>query len=149
MAKTRLYLEVGFPTLERQDNISSISTTYTTLCTVNISLPPGAIKKEVSLIALITAMNNSATLQKIDVRVEERKDYLFYGWHRHFSENNCIALPALEGATASLMAISKITPYVDTSGSLYLRCAIKQSTAESVIYTTQYVLIYKYSITLD
>ena len=146
MGVTRLYLEVGFPTEEAQNEIAVTGEQYTTTRSVTIYLPAAAVKKEVSLIALITAMNNSATMQKIDVQVEEKP--AGGSWHSHFSENDCIGLSSVEGATANLLAVSKVTTYMATYGDVEFRCSINQSSANSVLYTIQYVLIYKYSIKL-
>ena len=147
MVSTRLYLEVGFPTEEAQNEIAVIGEQYTTIRSVSIYLPANAVKKEVSLIALITAMNNSATMQKIDVQVEEKA--AGGSWHYHFSENDCIGLPPVEGATANLLAVSKATTYIPTYGNVEFRCSINQSSANSVLYTIQYILVYKYSIKLS
>ena len=146
MAVPRLYLEVAFPTDEAQDTIAVTGEQYTATLSSTIVLPASAVKKEVSLVALITAMNNSATLQKIDVQVEAKP--AGGSWAPHFTQDDVIGLPAVEGATANLPAISDITSYVPTYGSVEYRCSINQSAASSVIYTIQYVLVYKYSIKL-
>ena len=146
MAVPRLYLEVAFPTDEAQNTIAATGEQYTTTLSSTIVLPGSAVKKEVSLVALITAMNNSATLQKIDVQVEAKP--AGGSWHALFSQDDCIGLPAVEGATANLPAISDITNHVPTYGLVEYRCSINQSAASSVIYTIQYVLVYKYSIKL-
>jgi len=141
-ASINLKVEVGFPTTEVLNNISATGEQLTTECTTTVSLPAGVVIQKASLIAVITAMNNTANTQKIDVAVQARKDT--GAWTTYFSEDDCLGLPNINGATTSINPISDISALVTETGNYGFRCSVNQDAANSVIYTTQYILIVAY-----
>ena len=137
-------VEVGVPTAATLNEIAVTGEQLTTECTVTLSLPTGAVIQKASLIAIITAMNNTANTQKIDVTVQARKGA--GAWNSYFSEDDCLGLPDADAATTSMTAVSDITALVTATGAYGFRCSINQSAANSVRYTTQYVLIVSYTL---
>jgi len=135
-------VEVGVPTAAALNEIAVTGEQLTTECTVTLSLPTDAVIQKASVIALITAMNNTANTQKIDVAVQARKGA--GAWGSYYSQDDCLGLPNSDAITTNLIAISDITDLVTATGAYGFRCSINQSAANSVRYTTQYVLIVVY-----
>jgi len=94
------------------------------------------------LTAFITVMNNTATAQKIDVDVYGRVEG--GTWIKFFSQDDCIGFPAADGATTGLVAMQDVSTLVTEAGTYGFKCTITQSSAMSVRYTTQYLLIITY-----
>ena len=137
--------EKGFPTEEALNDISATGEQATTEKTVPLSLPAGAVLKKASLMTIITAMNNTASAQKMDITVQARKGAGAFG--DYFSQDDIIGFGAVDGSTTSLNAISDITALIDDLGATYgFRCSINQSSANSVRYTIQHVLIICYAL---
>jgi len=137
-------VEIGFVSSESLDDISVTTPTDTTEKEITLALPPNASIIRASLIASIIAMNNTANAQKIDVDVKGR---LSGGsWNTFFSENECMGFGAVEGATVSIMAIQDVSSLVTAEGTYQFKCTITQSSANSVRYTTQYVLLVTYRV---
>lgn len=134
--------ELGFPTAEALNAIAVTGEQLTTERTATITLPSGAVIQKASLIAIITAMNNTANTQKIDVTVQARKGG--GAWNSYYSQDDCLGLTNSDAATTNLTAISDITALVTATGAYGFRCSINQSAANSVRYTTQYILIVVY-----
>ena len=139
-----LEVEVGVPTAEILNNISAMGEQLTTEMTVALLLPAGAVIKKASLIALITAMNNTANMQKIDIEVQARKSGDIF--HTYFSEDDCMGLPNVDGATTSIVPVNDVKALVTATGSYGFRVSVNQSAANSVRYTTQYVLLIAYTL---
>jgi hypothetical protein len=87
-------------------------------------------------------MNNSANAQKICVTVQGRKGA--GAWSNFFSETDCIGFGAVDGATAQLVAIQDVSALVDAAANYGFRLTINQSAAESVRYTTMFLLVVSY-----
>jgi hypothetical protein len=139
------YYESGFPTAEALNAISTTGEQKTTEKTVAIRLPSGALLKRASVISSISALNNSANAQKIDVAIEARKGAGSFA--TYYSQDDVFGFGAVDGATSSILAISNITALVDDLTATYgFRCSINQSSANSVRYTTQHVLIISYAL---
>jgi hypothetical protein len=130
--------EIEFPSAEALDDIALTGEQTTTERTILVGLPTGATIRRVSLIALITAMNNTANAQKIDITVQGRKGA--GSWSDFFSQDDVIGFPAEDGATTDLVAVQDISALVDEAMSYGFRVSVNQSVAESVRYTTQYIL---------
>jgi hypothetical protein len=94
-----------------------------------------------TLIALVTAMNNSATEQIIGIKVQG-EIATTATWNDYFNESNCIGLPAVKGVTTGIPMVQDVTALVTNSSQTYgFRMQITQENAASVRYTTQYVLL--------
>jgi len=96
-------VDIGFPSVEALDDIAVTTPTDTTEREITVSLPPGGSIVRATLIAYIVAMNNTANAQKIDVDVKGRKAGGTFS--TFFSQDDCIGLVDVEGATVSLMTI--------------------------------------------
>ena len=137
--------EVGFPSSPSLDEIAVTDATYTTEVEISFSLPLNATITKASLIAIITALNNTSNLQKIGVAIYGRPSQgAWFG--PYFNKSNCIGLPAQEGATTILITVQDISNLVTQTGTYGFRAKITQSSANSVRYTIQYVLIITYRV---
>lgn len=137
---TRVAVEAAFPSSEAQNDISATGNQYTTELFIESSLPAFAVISNVQLVASITALNNSATLQKIGIQVEGRPDG--GTWVPYFSQANCIGLPANDGSTMNYVAVSSLNIGLAKYG---FRLRINQSSVNSVLYTIQFALVYTYT----
>lgn len=137
---TRVSIETTFPSSEEQNNISATGDQYTTELFIEPFLPSYAVIGNTSLVASVTALNNSATLQKIGIQVQGRPDG--GTWSSYFSQANCIGLPASDGSTMSYVAVSSLSIGLAKYG---FRLRINQSSANSVLYTIQFALVYTYT----
>lgn len=139
------YYESGFPTAEALNVIAVTGEQKTTEKTVTVSLPSGALLKRASVISSISALNNSANAQKIDVAIEARKAAGSFA--AYYSQDDVFGFGAVDGATSAILAISNLTALVDDLTASYgFRCSINQSSANSIRYTTQHVLIISYAL---
>lgn len=137
---TRVAVETAFPSSEVQNNISATGNQYTTELFIEPFLPAFAVISNVQLVASVTALNNSVTLQKIGIQVEGRPEG--GTWVPYFSQANCIGLPANEGSTMNYVAVSSPSIGLAKYG---FRLRINQSSANSVLYTIQFALVYTYT----
>jgi len=135
-------VDIGFPSVEALDDIAVTTPTDTTEREITVSLPPGGSIVRATLIAYIVAMNNTANAQKIDVDVKGRKAGGTFS--TFFSQDDCIGLVDVEGATVSLMTIQDVSAVVTEAGTYGFKVTITQSSANSVRYTTEYALIITY-----
>ena len=134
--------EIEFPSAEALNDISVTGEQPTTERTITVTLPTGASIRRVLLVAVITAMNNFAQAQKIDVTVQGRKGA--GSWSDFFSEDDCFGFGAIDGATASLVAVQDVSALVDAAASYGFRLSVNQSATQSVRYTTQFLLVITY-----
>jgi len=135
-------VDIGFPSAEALDAIAVTAPTDTTEKEITVALPPGASIVRVALIAYVVAMNNTPNAQKIDVDVKGRVSG--GSWNTYFSEDDCIGLPNVDGATVTLPTVQDITALVTAAGTYGFKVTITQSSANSVRYTTVYVVIVTY-----
>jgi len=135
---------IQFPTREALDAIGITVAADTTELGLTVSLPPGGSLVRSMLAAFITAMNNTANAQKIDIDVKGRKG--FATWYTYFSQDDCIGFPAADGATTGLVALQDVSALVDEATNYNFKCTITQSSPNSVRYTTQYLLIVTYKM---
>jgi len=149
--------ELGFSSIEALNSIAVVSTDTTEL-EITVTLPSGAHVIRAYLISLITAMNNTANVQTIDVAVKGRVSA--GAWRTYFNQNNCMGVIPLIGATAYLTSLQNVGPTASVaddrivtdanlsgdppSGTFGFKCTIGQDSADEVRYTTQYVLIITY-----
>jgi len=133
-----------FPSTEALNDISVTTPTDTTELSITVSLPSGASIVRAMLVAFITAMNNTPTAQKIDIDVLGR--VAAGAWSTFFSQDDCIGLPVADGATTGLVAMQDVSALVTVAGTYGFKCTITQSSANSVRYTTQYLLIVTYKM---
>lgn len=96
------------------------------------------------LAVFITAMNDTANAQKIDVDVKGRVSA--GSWNTYFSQDDVIGFPAADGATTGIVPLQDVSALVTAAGTYGFKCTITQSSANSVRYTTQYVLIVTYKM---
>lgn len=134
--------ELEFPSADVLDVIAATGDQTTTERTITVSVPTGATIQRAMLLAVITAMNDSATAQKIDVTVQGRKGS--GSWSSYFSETDCMGFGATDGATTSIVPVQNVTALVDAATSYGFRLTVNQSAANSVRYTTQYLLVVTY-----
>lgn len=134
--------ELEFPSAEALNAIAVTDATDTTEKTITVALPNGATRRRALLIAVVTAMNNSANAQKIDVDVKGRKGS--GSWSTFFSQDDCVGFGAVDGATTILTAVQDVSALVDEAEDYGFKCTITQSAAQSVRYTTQYILVVTY-----
>jgi len=134
----------NIPTSEAFDTIAVDTETLTTEKEIALVLPVNAEIQKASLIALISAKNGSEETQSIDITVKAKKAGGAYS--DYFSQDDCFGLPEVENAPGNFSALSDITSLVDEAGTYLFQIAITQSFAAAVNYTTQYVLIIKYTI---
>ena len=135
-------VEIEFPSAEALNDISAIGEQTTTERTITVTLPEGATRKRVLLLAVITAMNNTANAQKIDVTVQGRKGSGAYS--DFFSQDDCIGFGAVDGATTCLVAVQNVSALVDEAATYGFRLSVNQSATQSVRYTTQFLLVVTY-----
>jgi len=131
-----------FPSAESFDDIAAIGPTNTTAMPIVVVLPAGATIRRAMLAAFITVMNDTATLQKIDVDVQGSLPP--GGWNTYFSQNACIGVPNVDAATTGFVPVQDVSALVNAAGTYEFRCAITQTAASSVHYTINYVLIITY-----
>lgn len=152
--------EIGFSSLEALDPINTLPPPDqdTTELSITVTLPEGGHIVRAFLVALITAMNNKANVQTIDVDVKGR--VAGGAWRTYFSETNCVGVIPLIGATAYLTAVQDVGPTAPVaadrivtdanlsgtppSGTFGFKCTIVLDSANEVRFTTQYVLIIAY-----
>lgn len=132
-------LDVGLPSAEALDVINVIAATPTTERTIVVNILNPVTIARVSLVTLLTALNDTANLQKVGVTVQGRLG--LGAWNNYFSQANCIGIVAVNGATTILTAVSDVTALVTANGTYGFRCEITQSGAFNVRYTIQHVLI--------
>jgi len=134
--------EIGFASAEALNDIALTGEQTTTERTITVTLPTGATIRRVFLLAVITAMNNTVNAQKIDVTVQGRKGA--GGWNNYFSQDDIVGFGAVDGATTSMLAIQDVSALVNEAVAYGFRLSVNQSSANSVRYTTQYVLLITY-----
>jgi len=115
--------------------------------TITVALPNGVTVTRATLVNIITAMNNSANIQKLDIQVTARHEDVA-AETTVFNELDCLGLPAADGSTASLIVLAHVGPeglnIVNAAGTYVLKTKVRQSTVASVKYTNQYALIVAY-----
>jgi len=139
-------LTLKYNSPEALDDIAAIGPTNTTERTITVTLPIGATIRRVILATFITAMNDTANAQKISVTVQGRIGA--GAWSNFFSQSNVIGFPAADGATTGLVALQDASTLVTSAGSYGFRLSVTQSSGNSVHYTTQYLLIVTYVMSL-
>jgi len=131
-----------FPSAESFNDIAAIGPTNTTAMNIVVVIPAGATIRRAMLAAFITVMNDTATLQKIDVDVQGRVP--LGAWNTYFSQNDCIGVPNVDAATTGFVPVQDVSAMVNAAGTYEFRCAVTQTAANSVHYTINYVLIITY-----
>jgi len=134
--------EIEFPSAEALDDIALTGAQTTTERTITVTLPTGATIRRALLIGVVTAMNNTVNAQKIDVTVQGRKGA--GAWNNYFSQTDCIGFGAVDGSTVALVTLQDVTALVDAAAGYGFRLTINQSSASSVRYTSQFLLVVTY-----
>lgn len=129
-----------FASAESLDDIPLVGPTDTTEKTIAVTLPTGSTIVKAILYAFIQIMNDSANAHKINIDTLGRKGA--GGWTTYFSQDSIVGLPAVDGASTAYMTQQDISALIDTSGgqSYGFKCAITQTSANSIHYTVQYLL---------
>jgi len=138
----RLEIPKPFTSSESFDDIIAIGPTNTTEMTITVALPTGATIRSAILAAFITVVNDTANIQKIDIDVQGR--VAAGAWNTYFSQNACIAVPAVDGSTTGFVPTQNVSALVTAAGNYGFRLAVTQSSANSVHYTVNYILIVVY-----
>ena len=139
-----LTVVIKFPSAEALDAIAVTDATDTTEKTITVALPTGSSIVRVMLAAFITAMNNTANAQKIDIDVKGRVSG--GGWSTFFSQDDVIGFPAADGATTGMVPLQDVSALVTSAQTYGFKCTITQSSANSVRYTINYLLILTYKM---
>lgn len=134
--------DLGFASAEALDSINVTAATDTTEKGITIAGPPGSSIVRASLIVLLTALNDTANAQKIDVDTKARPQG--GSWTTFFSKTDVIGFGAVDGATTSITLVSDVSSIVTADRTYGLKCTITQSSANAVRYTTEYILVVTY-----
>lgn len=124
------------------DNIALVGPTNTTEQTITLTLPAGATIVRVMLAAFITIMNNSANQQIISIKVSGRLGAGAFS--DFFNQANFIGTPAVIASTTGMVATQDVSALVTAAGTYGFRLSVGQSSANSVIYTSQFILVITY-----
>ena len=135
-------VDLGFPSAEALNSIAVATATDTTEKEITIAGPPGSSIVRATLIVLLTALNDTANAQKIDVDTKARSSG--GSWSTFFSKTDVIGFGAVDGATTSISMVSDVSAVVNADGTYGFKCTITQSGANAVRYTTQYILVVTY-----
>lgn len=128
------------------DDIAAAGDQNTTEREITVALPTGGSIVRAMLAAFITIMNDTATAHKIDINVEGR--VAAGAWQDFFDQDDVVGFPASDGATTGFTAIQDVSALVTVAGTYGFRLTVNQSGgANSVRYTTQYLLVITYEIT--
>jgi hypothetical protein len=135
--------ETGFPSSSALDTIADATGGVdTTELTITPSMPSGAVRIRVELIAVITILNNSATAHKIDIDVKGQKGA--GAFQTFFSQDSVVGFGNTDGATVEKVITQDVTSLVDTidGATTYdWKLTVKSSAAGSLKVTTMYAMI--------
>jgi len=135
--------ETGFPSASATDTIpNATGGVDTTERTITPSMPSGATRIRVELIAIITILNNSATAHKIDIDVKGRKGA--GAFQTFFSQDSVVGFGNTDGATVEKVITQDVTSLVDTidGATTYgWKLTVKSSAVGSLKVTTMYAMI--------
>lgn len=137
-----LEVSLRFPSADALDDIAAVGPTNTTELPITVVLPLGATIRRVMLAAFITVMNDTATAQKIDIDVQGR--IAAGAWNTYFSQNAVLGFPAVDGATTGTVCLQDVSALVTVAGTFGFRLQVTQTAANSVHYTTQFLLLVTY-----
>jgi len=134
---------IKFPSASALDDFSVTTVdTPTTELSIAVSLPTGASIVRAMLAGFVTVMNNTATAQKIDLKVQGR--VAGGTWITYFSQADCIGFPDADGATTGIVPLQDVSTLVTAEGTYGFRLLVTLSSANSVRFTTQYLLAVTY-----
>lgn len=105
--------------------------------TFNVTLPSDATIVAAIAVALIQIMNDVATVQKIDVKLEVDGNVVF-------NQSDCVGLAPADAASATFTIVQDVTSIITTTGNHILQGKVTLSDAHSTHFTTQYALIVLY-----
>jgi hypothetical protein len=112
---------------------------------ITVTLPVGATIKRALLIGIITAMNDTANAQKIDLKVQGMKKSVGV-WSTFFNITSVIGAGAVDGATTGQVAVQDVSSLVNAATVYGFRFTVNQTAAQSVRYTTQFLLVVTYAL---
>jgi len=135
---------IKFPSASALDDIATTATTSTSPQTISVSVPTGASIVRAMLACFLTAMNNTDNTQTIDLVVQGRKPA--EAWITFWSQTDCIGFPGLIGCTTGIVPLADVSTLVTVAGDYEFRCLITLSSAFSVRFTSQYLLIITYKM---
>ena len=136
-------LLLKFPGAEAFDDIAAGGDQTTTEVLITVALPPNAVIVRAMLLADITIMNDTATAHKINLDVDARPQA--GAWANYWTVDTVVGFPAADGATTGMTCIVDISALVNAAANYGFRFTVNQSGgANSVHYTTQYVLVITY-----
>jgi len=134
---------IKFPSGVGVDAIAVTTATDTTEREIIVSLPTGATIVRAMLAVFITAMNNTANAQKIDVSVSGRVSG--GTWSTLISTlTDCMGFPAADGATTGMALCADASTLITAAQTYGFKCTIVLSAAASVRFTTQYIILLTY-----
>jgi len=135
--------ETGFPSPSETDAIADASGGVdTTELRITPSIPSGATRIRVELIAIVTVLNNSATALKIDIDVKGQKGA--GAFQTFFTEDSVVGFGNTDGATVDKAITQDVTTLVDTidgSTTYDWKLTIKTSAVGAIRVTTMYSMI--------
>ena len=136
-------LLLKFPSEEAFDDIAAVGDQTTTEVEIIVALPPGAAIVRAMLLADVTIMNDTATAHKINLDVDARPQG--GAWANYWTVDTVVGFPAADGATTGITCSVDVSALVNAAATYGFRFTINQSGgANSVHYTTQYILIVTY-----
>jgi len=137
--------EKGFPSDAATDEVNIVGAVPLTAQSIKVQLPEGATIVKASCIGLMTAMNHTANLQKVDLSIYARK--AGEAWAPYWSAMDALGLPNVDGATASVTPVADVSALVtDPAGTYEFQFQVVQSAAYAVRYTTQFILLVAYKV---
>jgi len=140
-----LEIPIKFPSPIAQDNVSTTSPTGTTEVEITVSLPSGASRVRAMLAAFVTAKNGAATAQDIDISVSGRPSG--GSWTTLISTlTDCLGLPEVDKATTGDAYMVDVTSLITGAGTWGFKVTITLSSAATVRFKTEYLLIVTYKM---
>ena len=138
--------EIEFPSDVSADDIGVNIWMPTYRQQITVALPNGAVLKRAMLVALLTALNREEAAQKIGLYMEGRAAGGEWDEHLYSAGNPIIGFGAVEGATVNLAILADVSDLVTDEGVYEFRWQVLQSAANTVRYTTQFLLVITYSM---
>lgn len=137
-----LTIEISQVPDTQNEAVPIVTTNETTLGAKNItvSIPTEATILSVIAMARVNIMNNSATAQKIDLKMKVAGVTLF-------SQTDIVGFPAADGASAVYVIAEDASDEVTTNGQVVsLEALATLSAAASVRFQAQYLLFITYKM---
>ena len=138
--------EIEFPSNEVTQVITGSGNT--TAQDIAVAIPAGASIRRVVILALVTALNDSATgPMKIDLEFQGKAAAAAWPGTTLWTQDDVIGFAAMEAATTSIVLVARPTPanaLITAAGTYNFRVVITNPTAGNIRYTTQFLAVITY-----